>query len=135
MNLGERIKLLRGLRGWTPTELAKRARVSSTTINNLEDDPKQNPTLDNLRRIALALEVTVAYLIGEGYPIPENLRRFALENGISYKDLDHLILMTFEGKESATPEEWRHLLSSAKTFPDLYKRLGRIKENGKAISP
>jgi len=130
MNLGERIKQLRDQRGFNHTELAKRAGVSSTTIKNLEDNPDQNPTLDNLRGIASALGVTVAYLIGEGHPIPENLRLLAIENGILYKDLDRLLLMDIEDKESTTREEWRHLLSSAKMFPSLYKRLGRVRENG-----
>lgn len=134
MNLGDRIKQLRIQRGWTPGELASQAGVSSTTIKNIEDGPVPNPTLDHLRGIASVLEVSVAHLIGEGYPVPENLRLLAIKNGIPYKDLDPLLLMNIKNKEDTTEEEWRHLLSSAKMFPDLYKRLGRIKENGKASS-
>lgn len=128
--LGKRIKQLREQRSMTPAELARRAGVTSPTISKLENGSAQNPTLENLRRIASALGVSVAYLIGEGHPIPENLRRLALKNGVAYKELDRLILMTFERKESTTLEEWRHLLNSVKEFPDLYKRMGRIRENG-----
>jgi transcriptional regulator with XRE-family HTH domain len=134
MNLGERIKQLRDQKGWNPADLASQAGVSSTTIKNIEDRPDQNPTLDNLRRIASALEVSVAYLIGEGYPVPENLRLLAIKNGILYKDLDPLLLMNIENKEGTTEEEWGHLLSSTKAFPALYKRLGRVRGNGEANS-
>lgn len=130
MDLGKRIKQLRVKSELTPTELARRAGVSVPTITKLEDGSAQNPTLDNLRAIASALEVTIAYLIGEGHPIPENLRRLALKNGIPYKDLDPLLLMNFENKENTTEEEWKHLISSFKDYPDLYKRMGRVKENG-----
>lgn len=130
--LGQRIKQRREQLGMGQTELAGQVGVTRQTIAKLEDDPTQNPKLDNLRRIASALGVSVAYLIGEGHPVPENLRSLALNNGILYKDLDPLLLMNFEGKESRTEEEWRHLLESAKKFPDLYKRLGRVRENGQA---
>lgn len=130
MDLGNRIKQLREKSELTPAELARRAGVTAPTIGKLEDGSAQNPTLDKLRRIASALEVSVAYLIGEGHPIPENLRRLALKNGIPYKDLEPLLLMNFDRKEYTTEEEWRHLLNSAKEFPDLYKRLGRVRENG-----
>lgn len=128
--LGKRIKQLREQSSMTPAELARRAGVTAPTISKLEDGSAQNPTLENLRRIASALGVSVAYLIGEGHPIPENLRHMALKNGVPYKDLDPLLLMTFEGKESTTPEEWRHLVNSVKAFPNLYKRMGRVRENG-----
>ena len=130
MNLGNRIKQLRGKNELTPTELARRAGVSVPTITKLEDGSAQNPTLENLRGIASALGVSVAYLIGEGHPVPENLRRLALKNGIPYKDLDPLLQMNFENKENTTEEEWRHLISSFKDYPNLYKRMGRVKENG-----
>jgi transcriptional regulator with XRE-family HTH domain len=134
MVLGQRIKQLRELRAMNQLDLARQVGLTRQTLAKLEDDPAQNPKLDNLRRIASVLEVSVAYLIGEGYPVPEKLRQLALENGLPYRDLDHLILMTFEEKESTTPEEWRHLLRASQEFPNLYKRLGRIKENGKRSS-
>ena len=136
MALGERIRRLRELRGMNPSELAGQAGITRQTLANLEDDgPKQNPRLDTLRKLASVLEVSVAYLIGEGYPIPESLRSLALENGISYKDLDPLLLMTFDDKESTTEEEWKHLLSSFKDFPGLYKRMGRMKDNSQKNGP
>ena len=134
MSLGKTIKHLRERSRMTSAELARRAGVTKPTISKLEDESAKNPTLDNLKKIASALGVSVAYLIGEGYPIPENLRRFALSNGMLYKELDPLLLMTFDKKESTTEEEWKHLLASVKEFPDLYKRMGKIRENGESGS-
>lgn len=127
--LGQRIRELREQADLSPPQLASLARVARSLIYKLEDGSTDNPTIDKLERIASALNVSVAYLIGEGYPIPENLRGLALQNGLNYKELDELILMTFEGKETTTFEEWRHILSSAKEFPELYSRLGKIRKN------
>jgi len=126
--LGQQIKRLREEAGLSQQQLASQAGVTRSLINKLEDGVTNNPTLDKLQRIAVALSVSVAYLIGEGHPIPNNLRHLALENGLSYKELDPLILMTFERKELTGTEEWNHILHSAKAFPELYRRLGKIKE-------
>jgi len=128
--IGKRIKQLREDLDMSRENLAGQAGVTRQTVTKLEEDPAQNPKLDSLQRIASALEVSVAYLIGEGYPIPENLRRLALKNGVPYKDLDPLLRMNFEGKENVTEEEWKHLISSFKDYPDLYKRMGRFREKG-----
>ena len=132
MLLGQRIKRLRVKARLSQSELASRAGVTRSLINKLEDRSTSNPTLDKLQRIAAALDVSVAYLIGEGHPIPENLRRLALQNGLGYKELDTLVLMTFEGKELTTMEEWSHIVHSANEFPELYRRLGKVREEGAA---
>ena len=102
--------------------------MARSLVYKLEDGSTDNPTLDTLQKVARALGVSVAYLIGEGHPIPDNLRLLAMQNGLDYKELDKLVLMTFEAKESTTVEEWKHILCSAKEFPELYRRLGKIRK-------
>ena len=128
MLIGQRITNLREEAGLSKPQLASRAGVARSLINKLEDGSADNPTLDKLQKIATALNVSVAYLIGEGYAIPEKLRSLALQSGLTYRELDILVLMNFEGKESITTEEWNHLLHAAKEFPELYKRLGKVKK-------
>lgn len=128
--IGQRIEQRRKYLNMSRPELAIKAHVSRQTVGSFEGNTKQNPRLDSLQNIALALGVSVAYLIGEGHPIPDKLRQFALENGISFKDLDPLIQMNFEGKEATSPEEWKHLLKSYNKFPKLYERLGQISGDG-----
>jgi len=129
--IGQRIEQKRKHLHMSRDELAKRAHVTRQTVGSLEDNSNQNPRLNSLQNIALALGVSVAYLIGEGHPIPDKLREFAIVDGISFKDLDPLIQMNFEGKEATSPEEWKHLLESYNKFPKLYERLGQISGNDK----
>jgi transcriptional regulator with XRE-family HTH domain len=128
VSLREQIRRLREEAGLSQQQLASQAGVTRSLINKLEDGVTGNPTLDKLQRIAAALHTSVACLTGEGYAIPNNLRDLALKNGLSYMEVDTLVLMTFEGKESTTMEEWNHILRSAREFPELYRRLGKLKE-------
>lgn len=128
MSVGQRIKELREQVGLSQQELALRAGVTRSLVYKIEEGSANNPTLDKLRKIAAALNGSVAYIIGEGHPISDSLRKLALRDNIVYKELDTLILMNFEGKQLTTVEEWDHLLRSAKKFPKLYKRLGKVSE-------
>jgi transcriptional regulator with XRE-family HTH domain len=62
-----RIRELREARGWSQAELAERAGVRQATISTLETG-KARRLLDVLERIAEALEVAPAKLLGEGVP-------------------------------------------------------------------
>ncbi len=63
-DLGERIFRLRDERGWSQTELARRAGVSRTTLSHLEAGVTRSPSSPTLRRLARALDVTVYGLVG-----------------------------------------------------------------------
>ena len=72
MSLGDRIRAIRGERGLSATALARRAKVSTGFISQVEKE-RSRPSLEVLRRIALALEVpigtffeTTANHFGEG---------------------------------------------------------------------
>ena len=61
--IGETIKKLRARRGWTQTQLAKRAKVHRVSLARLETALTRIPTLPTLDRIAQALGVSVAELL------------------------------------------------------------------------
>lgn len=63
-SLGARLRLLREARGWSQSELARRAQLNRNVINTAERD-RSRPARDNLARIAQALGVSVAVLTGE----------------------------------------------------------------------
>lgn len=54
-------------RGWNQSELARRAGVSRSTLNNLETYRK-TPSMVTLRKLALAFGVPLAELLSEGRP-------------------------------------------------------------------
>lgn len=61
--LGVRLKQLRATNDLNQTDLAKKVGVTQAYIAMLEKG-QQNPTLDVLQRLAKALKVTVAELVG-----------------------------------------------------------------------
>jgi len=60
--LGNRIKALRKLKGWTQEKLAEQAGVSIQHVGEIERGDG-NPTLQSLDRLAKGLGVSVSYLL------------------------------------------------------------------------
>jgi len=58
------IRGLRDAKGLTQVELAKRAKVTRGYLAQLEAGHKKNPSLPTLRKLAKALGVPVAELLG-----------------------------------------------------------------------
>lgn len=61
--LRDRVKELREAKGWTQAQLAARAKVERSTIQNIESGRVQRP--NSLAHVADALGVKVAELLGE----------------------------------------------------------------------
>lgn len=62
-NISKNIKKLRETKGLSQEKLARLADVANNTIIKIEVGKNQNPTLDTLRKIAKALEISVDDLI------------------------------------------------------------------------
>lgn len=63
--IGERIKNTREKKGFSLTELAKRADVSKSYLSYIEREVKINPSLQFLSKLANSLDTSVEYLLGE----------------------------------------------------------------------
>lgn len=74
MNLGKRIADLRRKHGLSTGELARRARVTSGFISQMEHS-KTVPSLHTLQRVATALQVPLAYLLLEEDRRPQVVRK------------------------------------------------------------
>jgi transcriptional regulator with XRE-family HTH domain len=61
--LAEIVKKLREEKGLSQEKLARLADVSNNTIVNIEAGKQNNPTIETLKRIAKALEISVDELI------------------------------------------------------------------------
>ncbi|GAB6876095.1 helix-turn-helix domain-containing protein [Thermaerobacter litoralis] len=64
MEVGKRIRDLRRQRGISLRDLARRSGVSKAYLSQLENDPDRKPSVDVVLRIAAALEVSLADLVG-----------------------------------------------------------------------
>jgi transcriptional regulator with XRE-family HTH domain len=68
MTLGERLRMYRQLAGLSQNELAKQANVSRPIISTLESGKRRSMTIENARRLARALMITLDQLVGESEP-------------------------------------------------------------------
>src|SRR4051794_23782062 len=68
MSLAQRVRDFRYTKGWGPDELASRAAISRTALYQIESGKTELPRAGTLRRIALALEVSMESLLGHGDP-------------------------------------------------------------------
>ena len=62
-NLANNIRKLREAKGLSQEKLARLADVANNTLIKMESGENQNPTLDTLKKVAKALDVSVDDLI------------------------------------------------------------------------
>lgn len=62
-NLAKNVKKLRKQKGLSQERLARLADVANNTIIKMESGENKNPTLETLRKVAKALDVSVDELI------------------------------------------------------------------------
>ncbi len=77
MSLAQRVREYRYSKGWGPDELASRAEISRTALYQIESGKTELPRAGTLRRIALALDVPMEELLGNGLesePAPSGMR-------------------------------------------------------------
>jgi transcriptional regulator with XRE-family HTH domain len=95
--------------------------MSKTYLLRLETDADANPSLDVLRKIADALDVTVADLLGapatrfvaDEADVPPSLRIFADEQNLSPRDFEQLASIRWrKGEVPTSSERWRFILQS-----------------------
>ena len=63
-NLAKNITRLRKVKGLSQEKLARLADVANNTLIKMESGENKNPTLETLKKVAKALEVSVDNLIG-----------------------------------------------------------------------
>jgi transcriptional regulator with XRE-family HTH domain len=130
--VGTRIRDERTKAGMSLATLAQMTGLSKTYLVRLETDETSNPSLDVLHRIAEALDITVADLLGrsrlvydadsdEG--IPPSLRAFADEEGLSEAETRTLQSIRWRhGDEPKTPERWRFVYESLNASREIDRR-------------
>ena len=62
-SLSKNLKKLREQRGLSQDRLAKLADIANNTIIKIEQGENQNPTLDTLKKVVKALEISIEDLI------------------------------------------------------------------------
>lgn len=131
--IGERIKKIRGDKGWTQERLAREAGLSKSFLSDVEND-KTRVSGDNLLKISEVLGASLDFLMkGESggvseeadyVEIPTNLSEAAEELGISFRET--LILLDIQKsivarrssriERTMKIEDWKQLYNRIKNF-------------------
>jgi transcriptional regulator with XRE-family HTH domain len=75
ISLAQRVRDLRYSKGWGPNEFASRAEISRTTLYEIESGKTGLPRAGTLRRIAVALDVSMEDLLGRADSAPHSSAR------------------------------------------------------------
>ena len=129
-DIRERLRQERTQAGLSQAQLAAATGLSKTYIVRLETDSSANPSLEVLGRLAEALDMTIADLIGtprlqfelNEAAIPVSLKRYAAEVQLPRTELRTLASIRWRrGEEPQTSKRWdyiRQQLRISKTVED-----------------
>lgn len=95
LSFGRRISILRKELKFSQTDLAKKLNTSISVISRYELD-KMTPSVDTARKLAILLNTSVGYLLGETddaelFKNPEMLRRFKDISNFSDDDKKYIL--------------------------------------------
>ncbi len=109
----------------TLSELAARAGVSKSHLSAIENDTGSRPGAAILHKVAVALGVTLADLLGrEVTPTPPDkvspsLLEFARERQLPEADVEMLASITFRGEKPRNVERWAYIYNAIRTSASL----------------
>ena len=119
--IGDNVRNLRKEKGLSQEKLAELANVSRNYISMIERGEAENFSDDIIQKLAWGLEVSIEQIEGKpnkksGTIVPSSLREFALNEGLPYEEVDHLLKIPFRGKTPKTAQEWKELYIAIKPF-------------------
>ena len=129
MDIGGNVKKKRELRGFSLSELAERAGVSKAFLWEIEQGNSKRPGAEILFKIATALDVTLADLMGKEQPetkrdevepeINEGLREFMNArkrqgNPLDPEEVKSLSYVQFRGGRPRTKGQWELVYAALK---------------------
>lgn len=123
MLIGLNIRRFREEANLSLSELAERAGVSKGYLSALENEDaetRRRPSGQSLYKIAEALGVTIADLLGEHthldepVDVPGSLREFAEQEGLPESDVMMLARIEFRGEQPKTVDAWGFLYRAIK---------------------
>src|SRR5437773_479510 len=130
--VGNRIRDERQKAGMSLAKFAQVTELSKTYLVRLETDERSNPSLDVLHRIAEALDITVADLLGRprlaydadsDEAMSSSLRAFVDEEGLSQAEIHTLQSIRWrQGDEPLTTERWRFVYQSLTASREIDRR-------------
>jgi len=117
VSVAGRLRQRRLERGWSASELARRAGVNRSFVSRIESGEATRPSGQVLQRLAQALDTTVAELLGqpEGVvpeALPEGLRRLAERDNLAAEDVAMLAGVHYRGERPKSVAAWAFVLEA-----------------------
>jgi transcriptional regulator with XRE-family HTH domain len=122
-DIGPRLRAERQRAGLSLAQLAGISGASKAYLIKLETEEDANPSLEILRRIAEALDLTIADLVGapplrgvlDEHAVPASLKAFAEDAGLSRHEVETLASIRWRSvDEPQSPDRWRYIYDSLK---------------------
>jgi transcriptional regulator with XRE-family HTH domain len=125
--IGDRLKEYRKSLGMSQADLARKSSVSAAYVSELESGLGKRPSGEILLRLANALEVTIADLLGQVIrpgdgdpPVPDSsLLEFAKERRLPRPDVEMLASIRFRGDPPRTSRRWAMIYDTIVTSRTL----------------
>lgn len=120
--IGARVVALREARGWSLSYLADLARISKSSLHEIESNVNARPGAATLFSIAEVLETSIGYLLGRE-PEPERapaesfppaLEAFARKKRLPLEDKRGLAAVSYRGRQPQTLEDWAFVYEALK---------------------
>lgn len=118
--IGARIISLRHDKGLSLSELASVATVSKSYLSTVEKGSGSRPGAAFLHKIAQALGVTLADLVGrelvaDSPSIPTALQELAADRNLPARDVEMLAGIAFRGEAPKSRERWEFIYNAIKS--------------------
>jgi transcriptional regulator with XRE-family HTH domain len=125
--IGDRLKEYRKSLGISQADLARKSNVSAAYVSELESGLGKRPSGEILLRLANALEVTIADLLGQDIrpgdgdpPVRDSsLLEFAKERRLPRSDVEMLASIRFRGDPPRTSRRWAMIYDTIVTSRTL----------------
>lgn len=119
MAVGDEVKKRRQQIPLTQAELARQAGITKGYMSQIEAGNAPRPSGDVLYRLAQALGVTVADLLGKKIEpddpsIPESLLEFSRNADLPIDDFEMLAKIKFRGRQPEHADDWQYIYESIK---------------------
>jgi transcriptional regulator with XRE-family HTH domain len=124
MEFGEKLKALRTSKGFGVNQLALKSGVSASQISRFEKGERKDPTLETLKKLSIALGVSISYFEEHSPVSTETIPEWATKDDLVELDklLESNVGMAYGG-ETLTPEQVQRVKDIlAATFWDLVKK-------------
>ena len=119
--IGKNLRNLRKEKKFSQENLAKLANVSRNYISMIERGEAENLSDEIVQKLAWGLDAPIEQITGKpnaksGTVIPPALREFALNEKLTYEEVEHLLKIPFRGKEPSTAQEWKDFYEAIKPY-------------------